>query len=52
MLTKIQVLDQVMHAVARELDVNVTGSFWTRLKAIADALEDRRGGGGPAYRPG
>lgn len=49
---KIQVLDQVMHAVARELDVNVTGSFWTRLKAIADALEDRRGGGGPAYRPG
>lgn len=49
---KIQVLDQVMHAVARELDVYVTGSFWTRLKAIAEALEDRRGGGGPAYRPG
>lgn len=49
---KIQVLDRVMHQVARELDLQVTGSFWARVKAIADALEDRRSGGGPAYRPG
>lgn len=52
LLGKIQVLDRVMHQVARELDVQVTGSFWARVKAIAEALEDRRGGGGPAYRPG
>lgn len=52
LLEKIQVLDQVLHQVAHELDVQVTGSFWARVKAIADALEDRRGGGGPAYRPG
>lgn len=52
LLRRIQVLDKVMHEVARDLEVKVTGSFWERLKAIRDALEDRRSGGGPAYRPG
>lgn len=52
LLEKIQVLDRVMHQVAYELDVQATGSFWARVKAIADALEDRRSGGGPAFRPG
>lgn len=52
LLTRIQTLDHVMHIVARELDVEVTGSFWHRLRAIVDALADRRSGGGPAFRPG
>ena len=52
LLKRIQVLDKVMHQIARDLEVEVTGSFWKRLKAISDALEDRRSGGGPAYRPG
>lgn len=52
LLKRIQVLDKVMHQIARELEVEVTGSFWKRLKAISDAIEDRRSGGGPAYRPG
>ncbi|MCZ8017153.1 MAG: plasmid recombination protein [Limnobacter sp.] len=52
LLKRIQVLDKVMHQIARDLEVEVTGSFWKRLKAISDAIEDRRNGGGPAYRPG
>jgi hypothetical protein len=52
LLKRIQVLDKVMHQIARDLEVEVTGSFWKRLKAISDAIEDRRSGGGPAYRPG
>lgn len=52
LLKRIQVLDKVMHHIARDLEVEVTGSFWKRLKAISDAIEDRRSGGGPAYRPG
>lgn len=52
LLKKIQVLDRVMHQIAKDLDVEVTGTFWERLKAISDAIEDRRSGGGPSYRPG
>ena len=52
MLKRIRVLDQVMHQVAQELEIEATGSFWTRLKAISEAIKDRRSGGGPAYRPG
>lgn len=52
LLKRIRVLDQVMHQIARELDIDATGSFWKRLKAISETIEDRRGGGGPAYRPG
>jgi hypothetical protein len=53
LLSRIQILDRVLHAVSRELDVEMVGSFWDRVRAIADILEDRRsGGGGPAYRPG
>lgn len=52
LLKRIRVLDRVMHQVARELEIETTGSFWKRLKAISEAIEDRRGGGGPAYRPG
>lgn len=52
LLKRIRVLDQVMHQVAQELEIETTGSFWKRLKAISEAIEDRRGGGGPAYRPG
>lgn len=52
LLKRIRVLDQVMHQVAAELEIETTGSFWKRLKAISEAIEDRRGGGGPAYRPG
>jgi hypothetical protein len=52
LLKRIRVLDQVMHQVAQELEIETTGSFWKRLKAISEAIEDRRSGGGPAYRPG
>ena len=52
LLHRIQTVDRVMHDIAEELGVTATGGFWSRLKAIADALEERRSGGGPAYRPG
>ena len=51
LLHRIQTLDRVMHDIAAELGVTATGGFWSRLKAIADALEERRSGGGPVYRP-
>lgn len=52
LLQRIQTLDRVMHDIACELGVTATGTFWSRLKSIADAIDERRGGGGPAYRPG
>lgn len=51
LLHRIQTVDRVMHDIAEELGVTATGGFWSRLKAIADAIEERRSGGGPAYRP-
>lgn len=51
LLRQVRTLDRVMHDIARQLGVEATGSFQTRLKTISHALEESRSGGGPAYRP-